>query len=70
MKSEFTVSVDSIVEFAEILEENELENEIIGTTDDNELVIEVHFDKSEIDAVAQLEELLEETEEEEETDED
>ena len=61
---------EKMIEFAEILTENELENEIVGTIDDNLLVVAVHFDKSEFDAVAQLEELLEETDEEEETKED
>ncbi len=70
MKTEFTISTDSIIEFAAILTENELENEIIGTTDDNELIVAVHFEKSEFDAVVQLEELVESSEEEEETDED
>ena len=58
MKTEFAVTVDLIVEFAEIIAENQLTNEILGTTDDNELLIEVEFDKSEFDVVEQLEELL------------
>ena len=65
MKTEFNVPADSIIEFAEILTENELENEIIGTTDDNELVVAVHFEKSQFDIVEQLEELVESSETEE-----
>lgn len=66
MKTEFNVPTNSIIEFSEILAENELENEIIGTTDDNELIVEVRFEKSEFDAVEQLEHLVESTNDEEE----
>ena len=68
MKTQFEVQADSIVEFAAILSENELTNEIIGVTDNDELIIEVHFDKSQFNAVEELDELVEsnETEEEEE----
>ncbi|MCE9538628.1 MAG: hypothetical protein K8R85_05345 [Bacteroidetes bacterium] len=59
MKTEFEVPVNSIIEFSEILAENELENEILGTTDNDELLIEVHFDKSTFDAIEQLEKLVE-----------
>ena len=58
MKTEFNVPENSIIEFAEILAENELTNEILGTTDDNELIVEVYFEKSEIDFVEELEELI------------
>lgn len=59
MKKEYNVPVDSIIEFAEIIAENELDNEILGITDNDELIVEVLFEKSEFDAVAQLEELVE-----------
>jgi hypothetical protein len=59
MKKEYNVPVDSIIEFAEIIAENELDNEILGTTDDEELIIEVHFDKTQFNAVEELEELVE-----------
>ena len=59
MKKEYNVPLSSIIEFAEIIAENELDNEILGTTDNNELIVEVLFEKSEFDAVAQLEELVE-----------
>ncbi|MGQ0826967.1 MAG: hypothetical protein ACT4ON_01100 [Bacteroidota bacterium] len=70
MKTQFDVPADSIVEFAEILSENELTNEIIGVTDDDELIIEVQFDKSQFKAVEELEELVESNEETEEGEED
>ncbi len=66
MKSQFNVPVDSIVEFTEILTENELSNEIVGINPDNELIIEVLFEKEDFDAVEELEELLESDQEEEE----
>lgn len=65
MKSQFNVPVDSIVEFTEILTENELSNEIVGINPDNELIIEVLFEKEDFDAVEELEELLETDQEEE-----
>ncbi len=69
MKTKFEVPADSVVEFAEILSENELTNEIIGVTDDDELIIEVQFDKSQFNAVEELDELVESTETEEEEEE-
>ena len=59
MKKEYNVPLNSIIEFAEIIAENELDNEILGITDNDELIVEVLFEKSEFDAVAQLEELVE-----------
>ena len=59
MKKEYNVPLNSIIEFAEIIAENELDNEILGTTDDEELIIEVHFDKTQFNAVEELEELVE-----------
>ena len=57
MKIEFTVHPDNIVEFAEILETHELENEITGTTQDNEILIDVHYNKNDRSAIEELEEL-------------
>ena len=59
MKTQFNVPTDSIVEFGEILSENGLTNEIVGTTEDDELVVEVHYDKTEFDAVEELADLVE-----------
>ena len=66
MRTEFTVPTDSIVEFSDILAENELTNEILGTTEDNEIIVQVEFNKSDFDAVEQLEELVGESQENEE----
>lgn len=69
MKTEFNVPIDVMVEFAEILAEKELTNEILGTSDDGEIIIEVHFEKAEFDAVQELTDLVELDEDEEEVDE-
>lgn len=52
------VPVDSIVEFAEILEENNLNNTIQGKNDDDEILIDVHYEPEERQAVFELMELL------------
>jgi hypothetical protein len=57
MKIQFTVDTDNIVEFAEILNANEMENKIAGTTEDNQLLIDVLYNKSNRDVVEELEEL-------------
>ena len=73
-KAEFTVPQDVMVEFCDELTNHNLTNEIAGTTEDNEIVIEVLFEKGEgkiVDALeVHLEKLcegLEKEEEEEET---
>ena len=66
MVTKFNVPADLTIEFAEILTENELTNEIIGTTDDNKLVIEVEYSRNERDAVNELMDLVDTDEEEEE----
>ncbi len=65
MKSkEFNVPADLIVEFAEVLTENELVHAITGTTADDEIIIEVDYEKSERQAIFELMELLEEEDDE------
>jgi hypothetical protein len=59
MKTEFQVSVENIIEFAEALAENSMENEITGTTDDGHLLIDVHYTREDRDVIAQLEDLSE-----------
>ena len=58
MKTEFNVPADLIIEFAEKLTDHELNNEIIGTTDEDEVNIEVEFTKSQFDIVQELADLL------------
>ena len=59
---EFCVPVDSIIEFADVLEEKEISNTITGVSEDDEIIIVVSFDKSERDAILELEDLLDEDE--------
>ncbi|MFA6924391.1 MAG: hypothetical protein WC223_09080 [Bacteroidales bacterium] len=59
---EFYVPVDSIIEFADVLEEKEITNTITGVSEDDEIVILVSYEKFERDAILELEDLLEEDE--------
>ena len=70
MKSIFNVPADLVMEFAEGLVEHELTNEIIGTTTDNELVVEVEYSREERDAVNELMDLVDTGEEDGEEEED
>lgn len=66
MKTEFNVRTELMLEFAEILSEKDLTNEIVGTTDDDEIIVEVQFEKEEFDAVKELADLVESEDEDEE----
>lgn len=74
-KAEFTVPHEVIVEFSDAMLKQQLSNEITGTTEDGEVIVEVHYEKEESDEVDVLETTLdeliegleEESEEEEET---
>ena len=54
-KAEFTVPQEVAVEFCEELVNHSLTNEVTGTTEDNELVIEVSYEKDESREVDELE---------------
>ena len=54
----FEVPADSITEFAEIIGNNELDNTIQGINDDEEIIIDVHYEADERQAVFELMELL------------
>lgn len=58
-KMTLTVPADSMVEFARIIEENELDNTITGLTEDEEIMVEVQYDNDERQAVCELIELTE-----------
>lgn len=53
----FEVPVDSIVEFAEILEENEFEGTIIGV-EDTELKIRVSYEREDREVILDLMEMI------------
>jgi hypothetical protein len=69
-KKTFEIPVENILEFAELVVENELANEITGTTDDDEIIFEVQYEPSEREAVFTLTEWYENTVLEEEEEED
>ena len=54
----FEVPVDSMVEFTEVLEENELEGIIIGTGEDSEIKISVEYEREDRNAIFDLMELI------------
>jgi len=56
----FEVPSEHIVDFTEKLVETGLENSIIGKTENDEIEIEVLYDKDEADSVDELEEFLSE----------
>ena len=73
-KAEFIVPQEAAVAFSDELINRNLSNEITGTTEDNELVIEVVYEKEESKEVDELElhldNLIEQLEEESEEEED
>lgn len=56
----FEVPSEVIGEFTEKLTELGLENSLVGKTEDDEIEVEVLYEKSEADKVDELEEFLEE----------
>ena len=54
-KAEFKVPQDVMVEFCQELTDHSLTNEITGITDENEIIIEVGYDKEETKEVDELE---------------
>lgn len=64
-KATFEVPSDLMGDFTEKLTELELTNSIIGTTEDDEIQVEVYYEKDESDAVDELETFLEELKEKE-----
>ena len=63
-KMTLTVPADSMVEFARIIEENELDNTITGLTEDEDILVEVQYSNEERPAVYELIELTEAEEDE------
>ncbi len=59
MKITFTVSSQNMVEFANILEENELKNEIVGSIEDDSILIDVYYNSDQNDCLEELEALAE-----------
>lgn len=61
-KKSFEVPVEQMVGFAEIIGNNDLENDIQGINDDSEIIVNVHYDPRDRVAIFELMELLEEDE--------
>jgi hypothetical protein len=75
-KAEFEVPAEVFGDFTEKLSESGLDNRVLGRTEDDEIEVEVYYEKSDVRVIDELEEYLEElkenleSEEEEEEDED
>jgi len=62
----FSVTGSAIVEFAELLEESELEGTITGVTEDSEIQISVNYERENRDVILDLMELVDGTNDEDE----
>jgi len=62
----FSVTESAIVEFAELLEESELEGTITGVTEDSEIQISVNYERENRDVILDLMELVDGTNDEDE----
>ncbi|MBA3971234.1 MAG: hypothetical protein H0X46_03680 [Bacteroidetes bacterium] len=76
-KAEFEVPSEVMAEFADEMVNRDLDNKVTGTNEDNEILVEVIYEKEESKSVDELEKILdnlreqmEEEDEEEEEDED
>jgi hypothetical protein len=58
----FEIPVDSMVEFAELLEEHDLTGEITGTNSEDEIVVVISYEPSEREAVFDITEWYENSE--------
>jgi hypothetical protein len=54
----FEVPAEQMSEFAEIIGNNELDNDIQGINDDNEIIVDVYYEPEERLSVFELTELL------------
>jgi hypothetical protein len=59
----FDVPLDSMVEFVELLEENELEGTIIGTDGDSEIRVSVGYERENREVILDLMEMIDGSEE-------
>jgi uncharacterized protein (DUF608 family) len=63
MKRVFFVQAGLMPEFSDLLAENNLANEIVGSTDDSEIEIEVHYRANQSNEILELVDWLEENSE-------
>ncbi len=59
-KAEFAVPSEVMAEFAEKLANQNLDNEIVGTNDDFEVLVEVEYERDQSEEIDELEEYLSE----------
>ncbi|MBA3664243.1 MAG: hypothetical protein H0W61_08550 [Bacteroidetes bacterium] len=69
-KAEFAVPSEVMAEFADKLAEQDLDNKIMGTNDDYEVLVEVDYERDQSKEIDALEEYLNELREQIEEDED
>lgn len=69
-KVEFNVPSEVMTEFAEELATRNLDNTIVGTTDEGEIIIEINYERDETKEIDELEAIFEKLLEEIEEDED
>jgi len=67
-KRKFEVTPDQMADFAEMLAELELDNDIAGKTEDGDIIIHVFYERDDSDKVLELMEWLDETESDEDED--
>ena len=69
-KAEFAVPSEVMAEFANELAERDLDNKVVGTSEDDEILVEVSYEKEETQVVDELEAILDNLREQVEDDED
>jgi hypothetical protein len=60
MKRTFNVAADLMPEFSELISDNELANELIGRTEDDEIIVEVNYRSNQKGEILELVDWLEE----------
>ncbi len=58
-KAEFLIPSQVMVEFTDEMANRDLEGTVSGTTDEDEIILEVEYEKDESEGVDELEEILE-----------
>ena len=66
---EFEVPTEIIAEFSDALAENNIDNEILGTNEEGEVIVQVSYEKEEREGVFALTEIIDDYFEEEESEE-
>ena len=69
-KAEFAVPSEVMAEFANELAERDLDNKVVGTSEDDEILVEISYEKEETQVVDELEAILDNLREQVEGDED